>query len=94
MEVVNFTKFDEKHRDKWILLLNERNIGRTAAALDPGDSSKTKKLTHEAFHSGSFGKYAVPGIERSFLYHMARVTKMTEEPSCIYQPKASAAQKS
>jgi len=52
VEVVNFTKFDEKHCHKWALLLNERRrkIDRAYAALDSGDFNKAKKLTHEAFH--------------------------------------------
>jgi len=84
VEVVNFTKFDEKHCHKWALLLNERKIDRASAALDPGDFNTAKKLTHEAFHGGSyFGKYADPCMEGSFLYHMAMVTKMAAEPRLV-----------
>lgn len=87
MEVVNFTKFCEKHCHKWALLLNERKrkIDRASAAVYSRDFDTAKRLAHEVFHGGSFGKYADPGMEGSLLYHMAMVTKMAAESKLVLE---------
>ncbi len=86
MEVVDFTKFDEKQCDKRALLLSERRIDKASATVCSKDFDTEKKFTHEAFHGGSyFGKYADPGIEGSLLSHTAIVTKTVAEPRLVHK---------
>lgn len=86
MERVSVTKFDESHCHKWAYLLKERKnkLDDASEAVFLEDFETAKKIFDEVFH-GSSDRAGDPGMDGSLLYHMAMITKMSNESKIVLE---------